>query len=228
MKLSAEQIEGITVLREKLQERLEQLYQEINMTKLNIDALDAALTKSSFTRASDYDVKPDDHTPDVQSSVAPPPEPAAIPDTTPPQTPTQETPPQETPPPQTAPQETPTQETQHNPNAVPIMVNDAEIGGIITEPDKISIAVYVPVSVETQPFKTFFLSRIIGGMEKKDADEVAAGNLSKDLAIRYELKTQNDTLNEIVVHNYRLEERAREIASTIRWALSRMLENHEQ
>ena len=59
----------------------------------------------------------------------------------------------------------------------------------------------------------------------KDAVEVEGGRLSKDLVIRYELKTQDDTLDQIIIYNYRLEERAREISSTIRWALSRMLEH---
>ena len=194
MRLSAEQVQGIAELREKLQERLEQLRQEIDMTTLNIDALDAALTQSSFTRASEY-------TPPPKAEPEPPkaePEP---------------------------PKAEPEPIVSSTDDVSIIMVNDSAIGGISTSTDKITIKLYVPVSAKTPPFETFFISRIIGGMMTKDAVEVEGGRLSKDLAIRYELKTQDDTLDQIIIYNYRLEARAREINSTIRWALSRMLEH---
>ena len=194
MRLSAEQVQGIVELREKLQERLEQLRQEVDMTTLNIDALDAALTQSSFTRASEY-------TPPPKAEPEPPkaePEP---------------------------PKAEPEPAVSSTDDASPIMVNDSAIGGISTSPDKITIKLYVPVSAKTPPFETFFISRIIGGMMDKDAVEVEGGRLSKDSAIRYELKTQDDILDQIIIYNYRLEERVREVSSTIRWALSRMLEH---
>ncbi len=194
MRLSAEQVQGIAELREKLQERLEQLRQEIDMTILNIDALDAALTQSSFTRASEY-------TPPPKAEPEPP---KAEPE-----------------PPKAEPEPT----VSSTDDVSTIMVNDSAIGGISTSADKITIKLYVPVSAKTPPFETFFISRIIGGMMTKDAVEVEGGRLSKDLAIRYELKTQDDTLDQIIIYNYRLEARAREINSTIRWALSRMLEH---
>lgn len=189
MKLDAEQIRGIVELREKLQERLEQLRQEVEMTTLNIDALDTVLTQSSFTRASQY--KPPDTLPpedtDLQPKSVPPP--------------------------------------PSNDDAEPIIVNDATIGGITKSNDSISIMLHVPVSIQTQPFKSFFLERIIGGMIKKDTIEAENERLPKDSVMRYELKTQGDTLSHIIIYNYRLEERAREITSTIRWTLSRMLEH---
>ncbi|MYH03279.1 MAG: hypothetical protein F4140_00145 [Cenarchaeum sp. SB0675_bin_21] len=194
MRLSAEQVQGIAELREKLQERLEQLRQEVDMTILNIDALDAALTQSSFTRASEY-------TPPPKAEPEPP---KAEPE-----------------PPKAEPEPT----VSSTDDVSTIMVNDSAIGGISTSADKITIKLYVPVSAKTPPFETFFISRIIGGMMTKDAVEVEGGRLSKDLAIRYELKTQDDTLDQIIIYNYRLEARAREINSTIRWALSRMLEH---
>lgn len=187
MKLSAEQVQGIAELREKLQEKLEQLQREIDMTILNIDALDAALMQSSFTRASQYTP------PDAPHSNYTEPQPEATP--------------------------------HSNDNADPIMVNDSAIGGISKSDDKISIILYVPVSVETLPFKTFFISRVIEGMIKKDEVEVENGGLSKDLAMRYEVKAKDDMLDQIIIYNYRLEERASEINTTIRWTLSRMLKN---
>ncbi|MYB30125.1 MAG: hypothetical protein F4Y18_03720 [Cenarchaeum sp. SB0663_bin_5] len=201
MRLSAEQVQGIAELREKLQERLEQLRQEVDMTILNIDALDAALTQSSFTRASEY-------TPPPKAEPEPP---KAEP----------EPPKAEPEPPKAEPEPT----VSSTDDVSTIMVNDSAIGGISTSADKITIKLYVPVSAKTPPFETFFISRIIGGMMTKDAVEVEGGRLSKDLAIRYELKTQDDTLDQIIIYNYRLEARAREINSTIRWALSRMLEH---
>ncbi len=208
MRLSAEQVQGIAELREKLQERLEQLRQEIDMTILNIDALDAALTQSSFTRASEY-------TPPPKAEPEPPKAEPEPPKAEP------EPPKAEPEPPKAEPEPT----VSSTDDVSTIMMNDSAIGGISTSADKITIKLYVPVSAKTPPFETFFISRIIGGMMTKDAVEVEGGRLSKDLAIRYELKTQDDTLDQIIIYNYRLEARAREINSTIRWALSRMLEH---
>ncbi len=208
MRLSAEQVQGIVELREKLQERLEQLRQEVDMTILNIDALDATLTQSSFTRASEY-------TPPPKAEPEPPKAEPEPPKAEP------EPPKAEPEPPKAEPEPT----VSSTDDVSPIMVNDSAIGGISTSADKITIKLYVPVSAKTPPFETFFISRIIGGMMDKDAVEVEGGRLSQDSAIRYELKTPDDTLDQIIIYNYRLEARAREINSTIRWALSRMLEH---
>jgi hypothetical protein len=205
-----------------LQERLEQLRQEIDMTTLNIDALDAALTQSSFTRASEY-TPPPKAEPEPPKAEPEPPKAEPEPPKAEPEPPKAEPePPKAEPEPPKAEPEPAVSSTD---DVSPIMVNDSAIGGISTSPDKITIKLYVPVSAKTPPFETFFISRIIGGMMDKDAVEVEGGRLSKDSAIRYELKTQDDTLDQIIISNYRLEARAREINSTIRWALSRMLEH---
>lgn len=205
MKLDAEQIRGIVALREKLKERLSQLREEMEATALNIDALDAALKQSSFTRASQFTPEPAAERPDAApSSAVEPGRPDAVP-------------PGEAVEPAGAP--------DAESGAVPIMKGDDTIGFIRTDPDKITITVEAQVRADTPPFPTFFVSRIIGGMAAKDTAEVEAGRLAAGDAIRHDIKTEDDALRQVTIYNYRLEERAREIASTIKWALSRMLEN---
>lgn len=195
MKLSDEQVRDIVVLRGKLKERAAELQEELEMTNLNIIALDSALKRSSFTKASQY--TPDD---------APPP---AAP---------QEEPAEAQPPGRDQPEE----------QSKPITTGSGEVvGRISTGSDRISIVLEpdVNVSEETPPFRSFFMSRIIGEMKRKDSQEVEAGRLGPESAIACEVRSEDGRIREIAITNYRLEERAREIASTTKWVLSRMLEH---
>ena len=101
------------------------------------------------------------------------------------------------------------------------------MGRISTGADRISIVLEpdVNVSEETPPFRTFFISRIIGEMKRKDSQEVEAGTLGPESAIACQVRSEDGRIREITITNYRLEERAREIASTTKWVLSRMLEH---
>lgn len=195
MKLSDEQVRDIVVLRGKLKERAAELQEELEMTNLNIIALDSALKRSSFTKASEY-----------------------TPDDTPPPAALQEEPAEAQPPDQDQPEE----------QSRPITTGSGEVvGRISTGSDRISIVLEpdVNVSEETPPFRSFFLSRIIGEMKRKDSQEVEAGKLGPESAIACEVRSEDGCIREIAITNYRLEERAREIASTTKWVLSRMLEH---
>ena len=212
MKLSAEQIRGIAALREKLHERVIQLHEELEETNLNIAALDMALKRSSFAKASEY-VPQDDGE-------------VAAPADTPTQTPAEAG----AAPPADAPAEVAeTSEEAAGPAPKPITTakGDVTIGSMYTYPDRIVVVLDdgVPISIQTSPFRTFFLDRVLGEMQKKDAAEVDAGRLQADLAISCEVDAPEGRINKIIITNYRTDERAREIDSTVRWVLNRMLEN---
>ena len=176
------------------------------MTKLNIIALDTALKQSSFTKASEYPpggegkpagqpAGPGTATRDSGSPGDGSIEPAPVSSGLPPR---------------------------------PITAADGTIlGEIRTSPDRITVTLdqEISVSEETPPFRTFFISRIIGEMKRKDAQEVEAGGLPPGSAIECAVESEDGRIREITVTNYRLEERAKEIASTLKWALSRMLEH---
>ena len=190
MKLGDTQTREVVALREKLQERLEQLGEELEMTRLNISVLDTLLKQSSFVKASDYAPDPEQTGPAKS----------------------------DTPPPRDVPGPPPKVITAGSGDAV---------ANIYTYPDKISIILEdsVRVTESTPPFQQFFVSRIMGEMQKKDEQMVDSGDLPEDSAIQYSIKNQDGCIREITITNYRLEERARNIANTAKWVLSRMLEH---
>ena len=94
-------------------------------------------------------------------------------------------------------------------------------------PDQLSIILEdnVGLQVETPPFKSFFLDRIIGEMKKKDSLEAESGRIQKDSIIDCIVNKSGTTLREIIIKNYRQKERVNEIINTAAWSLSKMIEN---
>jgi hypothetical protein len=86
----------------------------------------------------------------------------------------------------------------------------------------------VTLDTETHPFKSFFLGRIIGGMENKDNLEVQNGKISEDAVINCIINKDGNKIREILIKNYRERERVNEIINTVSWSFSRMIENSEK
>jgi hypothetical protein len=85
----------------------------------------------------------------------------------------------------------------------------------------------IRISIETPPFRSFFLNRILQGMINKDLDKINQGQLSESEIISYDIITENenkDILNKIQIKNYRDKERINEIFNTAAWVLTRMLD----
>ena len=249
VKLSDEQIRDIAALREKMRERVMRLHEELEEANLCIVAMDMALKRSSFTKASEY-------TPAEEAAPVAPAEEGANADVGAPD-PAEEggkpeadvaeeganadvgapDPAEEGGKPEADVAEEganadvgapdPAEEGGHAPQIITTATGDAEIGSILVRPDSISITLSddVSVSAETPPFKTFFLDRIFGEMKRKDAAEVEAGRMDAESAISCEINTAGGLLKGITIANYRTDDRAREIDSTVRWVLNRMLEH---
>jgi len=86
----------------------------------------------------------------------------------------------------------------------------------------------VILDTETHPFKSFFLGRIIGGMENKDNLEVQNGKISEDAVINCIINKDGNKIREILIKNYRERERVNEIINTASWSFSRMIENSKK
>ena len=92
--------------------------------------------------------------------------------------------------------------------------------------------VIVPVSginlnVNTPPFKSFFLNRILEGMKSKDAEKVSQGALGESDALNYRVEEDDDGsggIKRIVINKYREKDRLQEIFNTSAWVFTRMLE----
>ena len=85
----------------------------------------------------------------------------------------------------------------------------------------------IRISIETPPFRSFFLNRILQGMINKDLDKINQGQLSESEIISYDIITENenkDILKKIQIKNYRDKERINEIFNTAAWVLTRMLD----
>jgi len=80
------------------------------------------------------------------------------------------------------------------------------------------------LSVKTPPFQSFLIDRILGPMRDGSRDEVHKGNIAPTEAFSYDIITDGDALESIVIHNYISRKRLREIVSSTRWTFEKMLE----
>jgi hypothetical protein len=81
--------------------------------------------------------------------------------------------------------------------------------------------------INTPPFITFFLERVLAKMLEKDKEDASNGKLNPENIISYEMKQDGNILREIIIKNLR-QERIRELKSSIRWTLEKMYERMRQ
>ncbi|MGH9954402.1 MAG: hypothetical protein ACRD39_01920, partial [Nitrososphaeraceae archaeon] len=83
----------------------------------------------------------------------------------------------------------------------------------------------INLNVNTPPFKSFFLNRILEGMKNKDAEKVSQGALSESGALNYKVEEDDSgMIKRIVINKYREKDRLQEIFNTSAWVFTRMLE----
>ena len=101
------------------------------------------------------------------------------------------------------------------------------IANAYVTPEQVSIVLKEDIGLdpETPPFKSFFIDRIIGEMKRKDATEVEDGRIQKEAVIDFVINKNGSNIREIIIKNYRQQERVKEIINTAGWSLTRMLEN---
>lgn len=89
---------------------------------------------------------------------------------------------------------------------------------------QISPADGIELNVNTPPFKSFFLNRILDGMKTKDAEKVNQGQIKESESLNYQVEDSNGLIKRIIIKNYRESERLTEIFNTSTWVFSRMME----
>jgi len=83
----------------------------------------------------------------------------------------------------------------------------------------------VNLNINTPPFKSFFLNRILEGMKTKDKEKIQKGEIDESEAIDFKVDSDQDgKINSVMISNYRETERLNEIFSTATWVFTRMLE----
>lgn len=90
---------------------------------------------------------------------------------------------------------------------------------------RIALVDDINLNINTPPFKTFFLNRILDGMKMKDREKVQKGELIESEIIDYRVDNEeNGKINSVMISNYGERERLSEIFNTATWVFTRMLE----
>jgi hypothetical protein len=81
--------------------------------------------------------------------------------------------------------------------------------------------------INTPPFKSFFVERVLAKMQEKDKEDASKGKIDPEKTVSYDIKRDGNILKEITIRNLR-PERSRELKSSIRWTLEKMYERMKQ
>jgi len=79
-------------------------------------------------------------------------------------------------------------------------------------------------SIDTPPFQSFLINRILELMQASDREASERGEVTPDDILSYEVIRDDSIIKEIRVKNYGPKKRLREITSTSRWTLEKMYE----
>ena len=80
------------------------------------------------------------------------------------------------------------------------------------------------LNMNTPPFKTFFLQRILEGMINKDKDKLKQKQITGDEIFSYKIEDRDDDIQKIVITNYKEKENLTDILNTSAWVFTRMIE----
>ena len=81
----------------------------------------------------------------------------------------------------------------------------------------------VEFNVNTPPFQSFLVGRVLSKMRERDEERAANGEIPQDEIISYEIREDDGVISEIEIRNVKPQQ-LRELKSTIRWTLRRMYE----
>ena len=85
----------------------------------------------------------------------------------------------------------------------------------------------IALNINTPPFRSFFLNRILEGMKIKDAEKISQNQIDESASLSYNVEEdENGTIKRIIIQNYRDKERLNEIINTSTWVFTRMIEKN--
>ncbi|MEO9307696.1 conserved hypothetical protein [Nitrosotalea sinensis] len=124
----------------------------------------------------------------------------------------------------------PVTQSKQESSVIPIKSQDRILANAHVTSDEMVIipSEDITLDVETNPFKSFFLGRIIGGMENQDRLDAQNGKIPQNTMISCLVNKDGGKIREILIKNYRQKERVSEIINTVTWSFSRMLENSQK
>lgn len=78
-------------------------------------------------------------------------------------------------------------------------------------------------NINTPPFMSFLVERVLAKMQEKDREAAGTGEISPDRILSYNIARDGDIIREITIQSIR-PGMLRELKSTIRWTLEKMYE----
>lgn len=191
-----EKIKKIAELRTLLEERVTKMEKELEQWQALLDFVNATLVKEGFKKAE---------------IVKPPPPPTMPP------------PAEEAAPPEAPTVQPPVLEYEQ---AIPLktVTGDLLANLYVSEDSmRVVLAEDKQFDINTPPFRTFLLERVLVKMQEKDREATSEGEIPPDKILAYNIAREGDILREITVRNIQ-PDRSRELKSTIKWTLEKMYE----
>jgi len=88
---------------------------------------------------------------------------------------------------------------------------------------RIALAEDKHFDINTPPFMTFLVDRVLAKMQEKDREAASTGEIPPDKILSYSILRDGDVLRELTIRNIS-PDRSQELKSTIRWTLEKMYE----
>ena len=81
--------------------------------------------------------------------------------------------------------------------------------------------------INTPPFTSFFVERVLAKMQEKDREAASKGKITPEQILSYNIKRDGNLIREIEIRNIS-PGRSRELKSSIRWTLEKMFDRMKQ
>jgi hypothetical protein len=123
-------------------------------------------------------------------------------------------------------QETPPPPAVQQKKGVPLRTVTGDLlAQLYTEKDSMQIVLAEDkdFDINTPPFTSFFVERVLAKMQKKDKEDAKEGKLAPENTLSFSMKQDGNIIREITIDNLR-RERSRELKSSLRWTLEKMYE----
>ncbi len=127
-------------------------------------------------------------------------------------------------------QETPQPSVIQQKKGIPLKTVTGDLlAQLYTEKDsmQITLAEDKNFDINTPPFTSFFVERVLAKMQEKDREDASKGKIDPEKTLSYDIKRDGNIVKEITIRNLR-RERSRELKSSIRWTLEKMYERMKQ
>jgi len=188
-----EKIKKMAEFRTLLEKRIQEIETELEGLRVLLEFIDTALLEKGFKRAEI--VKP--ALPPIEVAPLPPP---TLPEVAPPIVEYE----------MAVPLKTVTGELLAN-----LYVGEDSLRVVLAEDKEFNI--------NTPPFMSFLVERVLAKMQEKDREAVRTGEITPDKIFSYNIVREGDVVREITIRNI-APDRSRELKSTIRWTLEKMYE----